>query len=27
MIITLARIGEAKGIVDSDFRMALYELF
>jgi len=27
MIIALARIGEAKGIVDSDFRMALYELF
>jgi hypothetical protein len=27
MIITLARVGEAKGIVDFDSRMALYELF
>jgi hypothetical protein len=27
MIVTLARVGEAKGIVDFDARSALYELF
>jgi len=27
MIVTLARVGEAKGIVVFDSRMALYELF
>jgi hypothetical protein len=27
MIVTFARVGEAKGIVDSNSRMAFYELF
>jgi hypothetical protein len=27
MIVTFARVGEAKGIVDPDFRMAFYEFF